>query len=171
LNLIIKVFAVLTLSLMMPLMTDAKGIKYNHNSITVSEIKNMVNYEVIAPEKVPKDWTLEIKTYPWGEKDNITHFRLHYMDSKDIQLIVGIEQRKEPPNKEWLNSDAKQVKINGSKGYFEEWGNSSELDKKGELVTGGLLSWTQNGTYILMDSSRISKDKMLEIARSMKVVN
>lgn len=116
----------------MPLMIDAKGIKYNHNSITVSEIKEMVNYEVLAPEKVPKDWTLEIKTYPWGEKGNYTHFRLHYMDRKDTQLLVGIEQRKDPPNIEWLNSDAKQVKVNGKKGYFEEWGNSGELDKKGE---------------------------------------
>ncbi|HFJ9348907.1 MULTISPECIES: DUF4367 domain-containing protein [Bacillus cereus group] len=58
--------------------------------------------------------------------------------------------------------------MNGYKGYFEEWGNSGELDKKGELVTGGLLSWTQKGTYIQMNSTRISKEKMLEIARSME---
>ncbi|WP_237664837.1 hypothetical protein [Sutcliffiella horikoshii] len=50
------------------------------------------------------------------------------------------------------------------------WGNDGELDKKGELITGGLLQWTQDGTQIEMDSTRISKEMMLEIARSMKVV-
>ncbi|MEI4803686.1 DUF4367 domain-containing protein [Bacillus sp. FJAT-51639] len=151
-----------------PILVQTKEIKYNHNSITVSEIKKKVGFKVYVPKQVPNNWTLEIKTYPWREKENIAYFRLHYMDSKDEKLLLGIAQRKKTSNTEDTHPHAKQVDINGYKGYFEEWGNSGELDKKGELVTGGLLSWTQKGTYIQMDSSRISKEKMLEIARSME---
>ncbi|HDR7855455.1 TPA: DUF4367 domain-containing protein [Bacillus paranthracis] len=129
-----------------------------------------VRFKVYAPQQVPNNWTLEIKTYPWEETGIINYFRMHYMDKKDEKLLLGIEQRKKNSNKEELHLHAKQVDINGYVGYLEEWGNSGELDKKGELVTGGLLSWTQKGTYIQMNSSRITKDKMLKIARSLKIV-
>ncbi|WP_169786341.1 hypothetical protein [Viridibacillus arvi] len=45
--------------------------------------------------------------------------------------------------------------------------NEKEVDKKGDTITGGLLRWTQDGTYVEMNSSRLPKEKMLEIARSM----
>jgi len=147
----------------------AKEIKYNHNSITVPAIKNKVDFKVFVPQKVPEDWTLEIKTYPWGEKEKFTYFRLHYMDSNDTKLLIGIEQRKELREQdEHLGPNAKQVDINGNKGYFVEWGNSGQLDNNhGELITGGLLFWNQGGTHIEIDSMRLSEEKILEIARSM----
>ncbi|MEH7451470.1 DUF4367 domain-containing protein, partial [Gottfriedia acidiceleris] len=153
-----------------PIKIFAKDIKYNHNSITVPAIKNKVDFKVFAPQKVPDDWTLEIKTYPWGEKEKFTYFRLHYFDSNDTELLIGIEQRKDLGfQDEHTGSNAKQVDINGNKGYFVEWGNSGQLDNNhGELITGGLLFWNQGGTYIKIDSMRLSKEKMLEIARSMK---
>ncbi|MEK5422894.1 hypothetical protein MKZ08_12750 [Viridibacillus sp. FSL R5-0477] len=39
--------------------------------------------------------------------------------------------------------------------------------EKGDTITGSLLRWTQDGTYVEMNSSRLPKEKMLEIARSM----
>lgn len=161
----------LALIFFIPCSVQAKEIKYNHDSITVSEVKEKVDFTVFAPDKIPDGWTLEIKTYPMDEEKHFTHFRLHYMDNNDTILKVGIEQRNEPSNKEKFSSpNAEEIEINGNKGFFEAWGNSGEIDKKGELVTGGLLSWTQNGTYIQMNSSRIPKEMMLDIARSMKVV-
>jgi Domain of unknown function (DUF4367) len=161
----------LVLIFLMPLVVQAKEIKYNHNSITISEVKEKVDFSVLSPDKIPNDWTLEIKTYPMDEDKHFTHFRLHYMDKDDTILNVGIEQRKEPSNiEELLSPNAEEVDINGNNGYFEAWGNSGELDKKGELVIGGLLSWTHNGTYIQMNSSRITKEMMLDIAKSMNVV-
>ncbi|XHU81028.1 DUF4367 domain-containing protein [Peribacillus simplex] len=150
-----------------PLIVQAKEIKYNHDSITISEIKRKVDFKVVVPQNIPNDWTLEIKTYPWDEKDKITNFSLHYMDSDDNYMLIHIGQSKESSNKE-MNINAEQVDINGNKGFFVEWGNSGELDKKGELVTGGLLRWIQEGTYVEMESSRVSRNKMLEVARSMK---
>ncbi|MEH6940094.1 DUF4367 domain-containing protein [Bacillus sp. JJ664] len=165
----IHLLIVLFLFISSPTIIMAKEIKYNHNSITVPEIKKKINFTVLTPKKIPSDWTLEIKTYPWGVTENITNFRLHYMDSQDTILIVGIDQRKENPlNEELLSPNAKQVNINGNKGYFAEWGNSGTLDNHGELINGGLLFWAQDGTYLTMNSSRLSKEKMLEIARSMK---
>ncbi|SMQ81026.1 protein of unknown function [Bacillus sp. OV166] len=62
---------------------------------------------------------------------------------------------------------AQPVDINGNKGYFQEWIDSGEVDKKGDTITGGLLNWVQDGTYVEMNSSRLPKEKMLEIAGSM----
>ncbi|MDQ6598019.1 hypothetical protein [Bacillus salipaludis] len=45
------------------------------------------------------------------------------------------------------NPNAKTVTINGYKGNLIKWGNDGEVDFKGEIVTGGLLQWTQEGTY------------------------
>ncbi|MGW6302337.1 DUF4367 domain-containing protein [Peribacillus butanolivorans] len=165
--LFIRLLVVFILIQNIPLIVQAKEIKYNHESITISEIKRKVDFKVVVPQNIPNDWTLEIKTYPWGEKDKITNFRLHYMDREDKYLLIGIEQSKGSSNKE-MNINAEQVDINGHKGFFLEWGNSGELDKKGELVTGGLLRWIQEGTYVEMESSRVSRNKMLEVARSMK---
>ncbi|MDV7767346.1 hypothetical protein N9I19_22840 [Peribacillus sp. CSMR9] len=58
-----------------------------------------------------------MKTYPWDEKDKITNFRLHYMDSNDKHLLIGIEQSKESSNSskssKEMNINAEQVDING----------------------------------------------------------
>lgn len=161
----------LVLIFFIPYAVQAKEIKYNHDSINVSEVKEKVDFPVLAPDKIPNDWTLEIKTYPMNEEKHFTHFSLHYMDKDDAILKVAIEQRKGHSNKrKFLSPNAEKVEINGNKAIFEAWGNSGEIDVKGELVTGGLLSWIQNGTYVQMNSSRISKEMMLDIARSMKHV-
>ncbi|WP_088068023.1 DUF4367 domain-containing protein [Gottfriedia luciferensis] len=166
----IRLFIVLIFLISSPVIIKAKEIKYNHNSITLPTLKNNVDFKVFAPKNVPKDWTLEIKTYPWGEKEKFTYFRLHYMDSNDTKLLIGIEQRKElRVQDEHLGPNAKQVDINGNKGYFVEWANSGQMDNNhGQLITGGLLFWNQGGTHIKIDSMSLSEEKILEIARSMK---
>ncbi|WP_278890872.1 DUF4367 domain-containing protein [Heyndrickxia oleronia] len=73
----------------------SKAIKYNHNSITIREIKHHVDFNVLVPKNVPDDWTLEVKTYPWEVKTNFTSFRLNYMDKNDEKMKISIEQTKE----------------------------------------------------------------------------
>ncbi|MCM3671978.1 hypothetical protein M3181_24000, partial [Mesobacillus maritimus] len=58
-----------------PFSAQAKEIKYNHDSITVSEVKEKVDFPIFAPDKIPDNWTLEIKTYPMDEEKHFTHFR------------------------------------------------------------------------------------------------
>ncbi|MCP1156897.1 MULTISPECIES: DUF4367 domain-containing protein [Bacillus] len=144
-------------------------IKYNHNSMTISEVKKHVPFNVIVPENVPDDWTLEIKTYPWGTKTDFTSFSLHYMDRNDGKMLVSITQKKSiaKQTKEYI-PNAKTISINGHLGRLTKWGNDGEVDRKGEIITGGLLQWSQKGTDIEIHSSRIPKAKMVDIARSMK---
>ena len=63
---------------------------------------------------------------------------------------------------------SQQVNVNGNRGYYQDWLEGEKVDKRGDIITGGILHWTQDGTFIVMSSSRLSKEKMLEIARSMK---
>lgn len=137
----------------------SKEIKYNHNSKTISEIQKEVDFPVLNPKKIPDVWTLDTKTSPW--------IMLHYMDSKDTKLMVSIHLRK---GFRLFDEDfpyRQQVDINGNKGYFQVWEESGEVDKNGDTITGGILNWVQNGTSVEMNSSLLSKEQMLEIARSM----
>jgi len=137
----------------------AEEIKYNHNSKTIFEIQKEVDFTVLTPKRIPSDWTLDTKTTPW--------IMLHYMDNKDTKLMVSIHLSKgsRVPYDGFPHSQ--QVDINGNIGYFQEWGNSGEVDENGDTITGGLLNWSQDGTYVEMNSSRLSKEAILEIARSM----
>jgi hypothetical protein len=157
---LIRLFIVLIVLICYPMIITAKEIKYNHNSKTISEIKKEVDFTLLTPTKILCDWTLDTKTSPW--------IMLHYMDSKDTKLIVAIHQKK---GLSLSNDDfpyAQQVDINGNKGYYRGWVDSGKVDKNGDTITGGLLDWVQDGTYVEMNSSRLPKERMLEIARSMK---
>jgi hypothetical protein len=165
----IRFFIVLILLISTPIIIKAKEMKYNHNSITLQEIKKKVDFKVLTPNKIPNDWTLEIKTYSWEAKGDFNQISLHYMNSTDTKLMVAIDQSKGEASYDVPKSTlTRQVDINGIRGYFSEWGNSGELDHKRESILGGLLYWKQGGTYIQMESSRISKRQMIDIARSMK---
>lgn len=156
----IRFIIVLILLISNPMIITAKEIKYNHNSITIPELKKKVDFTVLTPQKIPDDWTLDTKIDPW--------VMLHYMDSKDTKLMVGISQGLGFPLFDEDFPFALKVDINGNKGYFSKWGDSGELDKNGETITGGLLRWVQDGTYVEMNSSRLAMEQMLEIAGSMK---
>lgn len=96
-------------------------IKYNHNSMTISEIKKHVPFNVIVPENVPDDWTLEIKTYPWGTKTDFTSFSLHYLDRTDEKMMASITQKKSisKKTKEYI-PNAKTISINGHLGRLNK---------------------------------------------------
>ncbi|MFC7782931.1 DUF4367 domain-containing protein [Rossellomorea sp. GCM10028870] len=139
---------------------QAKEIKYNHNSIKIEELVSKIGFNVLIPDKLPNDCTLEIKTYPEWANDGFTQIRLHYMDKDDKVLLVGIGQRKlSKTQSEFSFQDAETVNINGNKGYFKIYDNAP----------GGILTWNQEGTFVEMDSNTVNKQEMIEIAGSMKV--
>lgn len=166
---LIRLIIVLFLIICSPTSILAKEIKYNRNSMTVSEIKKKVDFKVFTPKRIPRDWTLETKTYPWGVTENFTNFRLHYFDRNGAELMVGIEQRKRISSidDDFRLNGTKQVDINGHKGYFKEWANSGTY-LNGKFIMGGLLFWSQDGTFITMDSDNLTDEIMVKIARSMK---
>lgn len=152
---------VIILCLVLPVTTRAKEFYYNHDSETISQIQKQIDFHLLTPENIPEDWTLEIKTTtaPW--------IGLHFMDQQDTKLMVWIHQKK-GTNLDGDFSRSEQVDINGYQAFFTPWANSGELDKRGEVITGGVLDWVQGETVIDMYSTRISKEKMLEIARSLR---
>ena len=107
-----------------------------------------MTFKVLSPNQVPNNWTLEIKTYPSGEKDNITHFRLHYIEKEDKYLMIGIEERNASKGIEKKKPNAEKININDNIGYFQEWADSGKLDRNGHLIIGGILSWVQEGTSV-----------------------
>lgn len=128
-------FILLTLFILwLPVPTQAE-IKYNHDSLTISEIKDRVHFKVFTPQNVPDDWTLEIKTYPFHGEDFISKIRLHYMDSYDTYMIIGIEERRAATIKiEKLKPSAEKYEINGTVGYFQPWANSGKKVGKGKKL-------------------------------------
>jgi hypothetical protein len=149
---------------------EAKSIHYNHESITINELIPRVDFTILRPTKVPKEWTLEIKNHPDNSTKEIKRFSLHYMDEVDEELMIGIEETK--ASKEFKTelenevSKEDKLKINGCDAYFLEWGNSGQK-LNGKTIRGGLLAWTQEGTYVEFESSTLTKEKMIEIAESM----
>jgi hypothetical protein len=148
----------------------AKETKYNHNSITIAEVKEEVDFKVLVPKKISKEWTLEIKTRD-NKDGNLSVIRLQYMDENDENLMVGIEEKK--VSKKAISqleeefSEGDKIKINGVSAYYQEWDNNGKTFN-GKIISGGLLTWIQNGTYVQMDSSSLSKDEMVEIARTIR---
>ncbi|MGR3762907.1 DUF4367 domain-containing protein [Rossellomorea sp. NS-SX7] len=132
---------------------QAKETRYNHNSIKIEELINTVDFTVLIPERLPHKYSLEIKTYP-------KRIRLHYMNKDDTALLIGIDQRKASnTHTEPTFQDVETVMINGNKGFFKTFSNAP----------GGILSWRQDGTSLVMDSNTATKKEMIDIACSMKV--
>jgi hypothetical protein len=135
----------------------AGSIHYNHNSIKIPDVIQKVDFNFFVPEKLPESSTLEIKTYPEWENDVFTSIRLHYMNKDDTHLLAGIEQSLLSENH---HPYGEIIDLNGIDGYFTPYANSP----------GGTLTWVQEGTLIKMDSGRLTKNEMIEMASSMKVV-
>ncbi|MGD6960437.1 DUF4367 domain-containing protein [Rossellomorea aquimaris] len=148
----------------------AKEIKYNHNSITIAEVKEVVNFKVLVPKKVPEELALEIKTRD-NKDGNLSSIRLHYMDENDENLMLGIEEKK--VSKRVISqleeefSEGEKIKVNVVSAYYQEWANRGK-ELNGKIITGGLLTWIEDETYVQMDSSSLSKDEMVEIARTFR---
>ncbi|GGE74205.1 DUF4367 domain-containing protein [Priestia taiwanensis] len=147
----------------------AQAITYHKDSITIEEVEKRVAFSVFKPKNLPKEWELVIKTSPDIPKENVNDFRLQYFEKNDeISILVISQQDASSVIHDYQSPSAKRITINGNEGYFSEWINSGEFDKNGRFITGGVLDWIQDGTYIEMYSDFLTKEQMLDIARSMK---
>ncbi|MEJ8548851.1 DUF4367 domain-containing protein [Brevibacillus borstelensis] len=146
---------------------NATGVSESQNDAEreLRQIRKKVDFQILLPENASQKWGLEIKTYPQGVTDKIKKIRLHYLDENNENLMIGIGQSKAYPNESVELPHGTKVMINGNLGYFSEWGGPTINQKK--VPIGGLL-WVQNGTFIELNSSSLSKDEMIKIANSMK---
>ncbi|MGE6963873.1 DUF4367 domain-containing protein [Bacillus thuringiensis] len=131
----------------------------SNGKITLTEMKGKAEFRVFVPKEFSQNWSLVIKTYPSKQSDKINKVRLTYVD-KTLKnyMMLGIEQSK--AHESDITSRGVIVQINNYKGRFEAWEGGSQK--------GGILRWIQNGTYVEMNSSNLTKKEMVQLAKSMK---
>jgi hypothetical protein len=147
--------------LIIPTYVSARELNYINETVTLVELKENMKFKVLEPKEIPPEWSLEIKVHP-----RAVSFTMYFMDNKDVLPVLSIQQSKEKFLKQDIDRNLTDVKINNHKGFYEEWG--SNIDHHGKIITGGILRWEQEGTYIEMSSVKIPKDIMIVIAKSLE---
>ncbi|MEH7610013.1 DUF4367 domain-containing protein [Gottfriedia acidiceleris] len=142
--------------LCLPLDIQAKDFNYNRNSNTVSELQEKTNFKILVPTKMNQKWVLHTKTYNESERIIIA---LHFLDENEKELMVAIRQTKNSSGLRKSIVKSEKIEVNSHAAHYIGWADGS---------VGGQLIWVQAGTYIEMLSQSLSKNKMLEIARTMK---
>ncbi|WP_166245313.1 hypothetical protein [Paenibacillus turpanensis] len=163
------------------ILSSAFSLNCNGVSSTVlSEIKEKTDFRFMLP--ISNEWKVEVKyPYPLDLSKTISMVRLHYFDSNE-NYVVGIEQHRVSGYKitreetiiDVKNNEERTAKVeeyftpiqrgelvylNGIEARFESWANTNK---------GGILRWINDGTYLEMDSSRLTKTEMIDLAKSMK---
>lgn len=125
--------------------------------ISLQDIITNVNFKVLNPTTFPDDMEMYIKPYPPTGYGKPTKFTMIFTKNKQFVFSIQESKSKEKELGKDVYSYGQLVFINGNRGYFLTSG----------IKGGHLLIWIQNGTFVEMDGT-LSKEKMLEIAKSMK---
>ncbi|MBW7454033.1 DUF4367 domain-containing protein [Paenibacillus sepulcri] len=145
---------------------------------TLNKVKQKSAFILLVPENIPNDWTVELKyPYPLDITKPIQSVRLHYFDKKE-NFMFGIEQHKAMGYK--IKKETLDIR-NNTRTIVEE---DFRFDVSGEIINfggmearftpwanhsiGGFLRWVQEGTYIEMESLELTKEHMIEVAKSVK---
>ncbi|WP_054025092.1 DUF4367 domain-containing protein [Bacillus sp. FJAT-28004] len=152
------------------------------SNVGLDKLKNATDFKLFTPNSF-ENYKLEIKEpYPLVLSRRISKLRLHYFDKSGQTYLFGIEEHKADGYKinrvethfdvrnqtsttRTIVEDFKfdvsgaKVNINGFEARFVAWANH---------IPGGYLRWVQDGTYIEIDSGALSKEMMVELAKSMK---
>ncbi|MFD0618269.1 DUF4367 domain-containing protein [Paenibacillus sp. GCM10027629] len=147
------------------------------------KLKNATDFKLLTPYYSPSSFKLEIKEpFPLVLGRSISKVRLHYFDKLGKTYMFGIEEHKadgynvrrvetiidvhnqtstEKTIVEEFKFDVRgeKININGIEARFVPWANHKP---------GGYLRWVQDGTFIEIDSGVLTKEMMVELAKSMK---
>ncbi|WP_339287858.1 hypothetical protein [Paenibacillus sp. FSL E2-0201] len=173
----------LTSSVVLAKESPSHTSKYHKlDSTILNKVKQKATFTLLVPENMPNKWTVELKyPYPLDTNKPIPSVRLHYFD-KDENYILGIEQHKAVGykiKKETIDLDVRNnkstriiveedFKFNSSGEIIRFSGVEARFTPWASNTLGGFLRWVNDGTYIEMDSSRLSKKDMIEVAKSVK---
>ncbi|WP_232698967.1 DUF4367 domain-containing protein [Brevibacillus daliensis] len=90
------------------------------------------------------------------------HKAVGYKISRE-EIIIDVKNNSTRKNviEEYFkpSENGELITFNGIKARFEAWATKDK---------GGILRWVNNGTYIEMDSSKLSKNQMIRFAESLK---
>jgi hypothetical protein len=154
--------------------------------VRLDELKNATDFKLLTPHNYfnsIESYKFEIKEpYPLIPGRSISRVRFHYFDKSGQTYMFGMEEHKavgykikrsettidvrnQTSTTKIIEEDFKfdvsgeKVNINGIEARFVPWVNHTP---------GGYLRWVQDGTYIEIDSGDLSKQRMVELAKSMK---
>jgi hypothetical protein len=177
---VIPVLKIVLLSVSLFLSSAISVNALEKKSTILLMIKEKTDFRFLLPSI--NQWKVEVKSpHPLELSKTITMVRLHYFDS-DGNYVVGIEQHRasgykisreeiiiDVKSKEVRKTTAVElfapsqsgelVHLYGFKARFEAWANTNK---------GGVLRWVKDGTYLEMDSSRLTKYEMIDLAKSIK---
>jgi hypothetical protein len=153
------------------------------SQVELDELNNVTDFKLLTPYNSNESYKFEIKEpYPLVPGRSISSVRLHYFDKSGQKYMFGMEEHKavgykikrvettidvhnQTSTTKITDEDFKfdvrgeKVNINGIEARFVPWANHTP---------GGYLRWVQDGTYIEIDSGDLSKQIMVELAKSMK---
>ncbi|MFC5470248.1 DUF4367 domain-containing protein [Cohnella suwonensis] len=151
--------------------------------VGLDELKYATDFKLLAPYTSTESYKFEIKEpFPLVSGRSISRVRLHYFDKSGQTYMFGIEEHKavgykikrfdttidvrnQTSTTKIIVEDFKfdvsgeKVNINGIEARFVPWTDHTP---------GGYLRWVQDGTYIEIDSGDLSKQMMVELAKSIK---
>lgn len=156
-------------------------IAIGDETLHLQKIKSHTDFKLLLPgEMQTENWKVEVRwAFPKGSGP-YRDVRLHYFDQRG-KYVLGIEQHKARDYVYEIKieeidlqkhtsrtrtkteifqqrTNGEVIPINGAKAYFEAWVNQSP---------GGILHWIQGDTYVEMNSGELTKEQMVEVARSM----
>ncbi|WP_440111400.1 hypothetical protein [Paenibacillus sp. QZ-Y1] len=163
-----------------PLIATANTKLFSLN-VDLDKLRNAADFKLLAPSHSDQRYKMEIKEpYPFVPSQPVSKVRLHFFDESGQTYLFAIEEHKAVGYKierEVTNIDIRnqtsttrtfvedfkfsergeKININGSEGRFEPWANH---------ILGGYLRWVQDGTFIEIDSKVLTKEEMVDLAKS-----
>lgn len=170
---LLKTLLMLTISL--------GSILEGDETLHLQKIKSHTDFKLLLPgEMQTENWKVEVRWAFTKGSGPYRDVRLHYFDQRG-EYVLGIEQHKARDYVYEIKieeidlqkhtsrtrtkteifqqrTNGEVIPINGAKAYFEAWVNQSP---------GGILHWIQGDTYVEMNSGELTKEQMVEVARSM----
>ncbi|RKD25031.1 hypothetical protein BEP19_04175 [Ammoniphilus oxalaticus] len=120
----------------------------------VDEIRKKMNFKTFTPQLESK-WLSNVKVESRNIDEIPDTFILTYQDHQQSELL-HIRQREAPESMSYIQDQGEIVNISG---------NDGRLLSDGKFYW---LQWIQDGTLLYMYSERLTKDDMLNTARSMQ---
>lgn len=145
--------------------TEVGYVQAHSNSPKIehlSQIKNKTNFEFLLPINLNKDWIVEVYDVNIN-KNKIDEIKLHYFDKNDNLKLSIVEKKAKMDFKE-LEDYGENIKLSDTIAVF----HALSPTNKYKDIQGGTLSWIQDGTLISIYSSRLTKDELINISKTVK---
>ncbi|PFK18830.1 DUF4367 domain-containing protein [Bacillus cereus] len=143
----------------------AESIKIANKNFSLKQLKGKTSFNCFIPTDIAKDWNIELK-YPEHVHKNMEKVQIHFLNKTGTQLKVAIIENSAKNIDIQPGDHGEIVRIKNINGVFHRLTPTKRIKD----VQGGQLIWIQDGTIITLFSSRISKEELIKVAKSMQKI-